>query len=318
MALAAFDAIVRPKVVLAKSLYSQGAARVQQVAGLPDRVLAIIAFDWAIETVLKAAVLQLDESKQGRDLSGDLTQKCRQALAAKGVSLPDEGLIGRVRSVRNAAQHEARVPTDAELMECRIWSLSFLCDFVNLIWGVDFERLSVSELIRHDRVRAMLIAGEQLHAEGNAVLSAAHGYGAVQRTIEKVRPAIVGQALPQVRIPSGRGPFETDGAPLESRTHKAIQDSLEAAREVLERMQDVALFNALSLDYATFVRFGARIGSIGVMVNDQVRVARRPENPELDLSEAAAILAWCADIIVQIETRVHDLDAPFGVRYWPR
>jgi hypothetical protein len=83
-------------------------------------------------------------------------------------------------------------------------------------------------------------------------------------------------------------------------------------------MQDVALFNALGLDYATFVRFGARIGSVKVMVNDQVRVARRPDNPVLDLPEAAAILAWCADIIVQIETRVHDLDAPFAVRHWPR
>lgn len=317
MAIAPFDLIIRPKVVLAKSLYAQGAARVHQVAGLPDRVLAIIAFDWAIETVLKAAILQLDESKQGRDLSGDLTQKCRQALAAKGVSLPDEGLIGRVRSVRNAAQHEARVPTDAELTECRIWTLSFLGDFVKLIWNVDFERLSVAGLIRHDGVRAILVAGEQLHAEGNAIEAAAQGYGAVQRTLKKVRLAIVGQSMPEVRIPSGSGPFETDGAPLASRTLEAIQSSLEATRETLERMQDVALFNALGLDYATYVRFGARIGSVKVMVNDQVRVARRPESPGLDLPEAAAILAWCADIIVQIETHVQDLDAPFGVRSWP-
>lgn len=317
MAIVPFDLIARPKVVLAKSLYGQGAARVQQVAGLPERVLAIIAFDWAIETVLKAAVLQIDESKQGRDLSGDLTLKCRQALAAKGISLPNEGLIGRVRSVRNAAQHEARVPTEAELAECRSWTLAFLSDFVTMIWGIDFERLSVAELIRHDGVRAILIAGEQRYAAGDAIEAAAHGYGAVQRTIDKVRPAIVGKPLPQVHIPSGRGPFKTDGAPLESSTQAAIQSAFAATRDAIRHMQEAALFNALGLDYATFVRFGARIGSVGVMANDQVRVARRPENPELDLPEAAAILAWCGDIIVQIETQVHDLDAPFGVRHWP-
>lgn len=318
MALAAFDAIVRPKVVLAKSLYAQGAARVQQIAGLPERVLAIIAFDWAIETVLKAAILQLDESKQGRDLSGDLTVKCRQALAAKGVSLPDEGLIGRVRSVRNAAQHEARVPTEAELAECRIWTLVFLSDFIKLIWDVDFERLSAAELIRHDSVRAILIAGEQRYAAGDAIEAAAHGYGAVQRTIDKVRPAIIGKPLPQARIPSDGGMSETEYAPLAPRIHAAIQSAFAATRDAIAHMQEAALFNALGLDYATFVRFGARIGVVRVMANDQVRVARRPENPELDLPEAAAILAWCADIIVQIETQVHDLDAPFGVRHWPR
>jgi hypothetical protein len=86
--------------------------------------------------------------------------------------------------------------------------------------------------------------------------------------------------------------------------------------EMVERMRSTLLYQALGINYGDTVRLDRTVGHVTVTSIDTVYLDRGEGKAPIDRSLAELALSYCVDTVVQIEQRVGDLDAPFGVSYW--
>jgi hypothetical protein len=101
-----------------------------------------------------------------------------------------------VRSVRNAAQHQARLPTPSEVHDSRTRTKDFLIEFVKAVWDLRFESLTLLESIEDRQIRDELKDAESHLKQGDfreAVFSAAV---AITRALDRATVALVGSLDP--------------------------------------------------------------------------------------------------------------------------
>jgi hypothetical protein len=288
------DDATRKKLVLVKQLYEQAQRQSAPHTSIMDRIMAVISFDLAMETVLKAAALTIDPNLKSKDLSGDLVLKCEPVFRNAGVLYPPMGNMGRIRGVRNAAQHEARYPNDTDLNDCRVYARDVLNHVLSEVWGEALDTISLVDLIQNDRVKQFFVRAEEELARGAYDEAAAQALGGFQWALRQVKAAFV-----------GRDPNRTTGR---SQTRD---------EEVLNRLRFTVLYLALGIDYADTVRFDKTIGHTLVMADGvTVNLIRRKEMPQIDKPLAESTISYCIDAVARIEQRVGDLDAPFGVEHW--
>ena len=74
------DPITRKKLIIVKQLYQNAVIKSASRHSIIDRLLSVIGFDLAIETVLRAVVGSLDSSKPPVDGFQSLVQQCDSLL----------------------------------------------------------------------------------------------------------------------------------------------------------------------------------------------------------------------------------------------
>jgi hypothetical protein len=288
------DDATRKKLVLVKQLYEQALRQAAPHTSIMDRIMAVIGFDLAMETALKAAAITIDPRLRPGDLSGDLVPRCEQVFRNAGVLYPPIGNMRRIRSVRNDAQHEARYPNDTDLNDCRVYARDILNHILTEVWGESLETISLIDLIQNDHVKHFFIRAEEELAKGVYDEAAAQALGGFQWTLHQVKTAFI-----------GRNPARIGGA---SRTD--IDD-------VINRLRFTVLYLALGIDYEDTVRLDKTIGEASVAADGvTVRLMRRAKMPPIDRPMAESTIAYCIDAVARIEQRVGDLEAPFGIEHW--
>ena len=88
----------------------------------------------------------------------------------------------------------------------------------------------------------------------------------------------------------------------------------EAATTTLTRIQNTVRHLALGLDYSDQVKFNKIAGTVEFTLEDNYLMYNMKENVSED--EAEFVLSFAIDAIVQIESRVGDLEKPFGREHW--
>lgn len=142
------DAITRKKLIIVRQLYQNAMIQSASRHSIIDRLLSVIGFDLAIETVLRAIVGSLDSSKSPADGFQALVQQCDLLLTGSGNNaIPDKANIQYIHSIRNDAQHKAKYPNEFDVSDCRTYARDFLRNVVSDFWGVDFERISLVDVI---------------------------------------------------------------------------------------------------------------------------------------------------------------------------
>jgi hypothetical protein len=292
----ALDDATRKKLVLVKQLYEQALRQSAPHTSIMDRIMAVIGFDLAMETILKAAALIIDPRLRPSDLSGDLIPRCEQVFRTASVLYPPMGTMRRIRGVRNDAQHEARYPNETDLNDCRVYARDILNHVLTEVWGESLDTISLVDLIQNTNAKQFFIRAEEELAKGVYDEAAAQALGGFQWTLGKVRAAFVGRDL--VR--------------MSTMTQKERD-----MNDVVNRLRFTMLFHALGIDYADTVRFNKTIGEVLVMADDvTVHLMRDEGMPPIDRPIVETTMAYCIDMVVRIEQRVGDLESPFGVEYW--
>lgn len=151
------------RLVLAKKLYLHGCSH----AGAKDKVsrmLAIHHFDNAVEIVLKCVATKcgvISSSKQEyrfKDLWNEIVQR--------DVNLPLKDQMFSLHDLRNFVQHQGDIPS----MESVIKYKSYVEDFFNKvcseIFGVSYEKLYFSELIKNKKLREQVLKAEAAFEKG--------------------------------------------------------------------------------------------------------------------------------------------------------
>lgn len=130
------DPIAHRKLALSKQLYQHAVNQAARHA-VGSRILAVIAFDLAAETLLRTVVTTLAPDKTPADGFAGLLQQAEATLASSGLgTLPDKVNVLHVHGFRNDAQHKARYPSVTDVSDARTYTRDFLDKLTTAVWGL--------------------------------------------------------------------------------------------------------------------------------------------------------------------------------------
>ncbi len=292
------DPIVRRKLHIVKGLYRR--ALVQSTKGhVPlDRLLAVIMFDLANETLLKMVLVAADPrtGKVPSDIP-DLIQKCDPALARHDVEpLPEVHHIRAIRGVRNDAQHDGRTPTETELSDARTYTRDFLDRATAQVWGLSLASLRLADTITDEFSKSFLVKAEEALDNDDYQSAAQQANAALEVSLRTVMEPLVGGPA--------QGSWFGDA---NDRIFLGRQESLRTFR----RMQETVQLLALGVDLAQRQRCREYAGEVWLTLNDD-SMHFDGTKEDLTREEAEWVVSYCFDTISEIEARAGDMERPFG------
>lgn len=299
------DSITHKRLILVKQLYQHAVVQSASQHSIISRILPVIAFDLAVETVLMAIVSSLEPSKAPANSFQGLVQQGDHLLATAGCSLvPDQARIRYVHSIRNDAQHKAKYPNESDVSDCRTYTRDFLRSVLTDVWGLDFDKISLTDLVQDNTVKQSLTDAETALSEDDyqqAVKQAAVG---LTWALNRVETAIVG------RLPS----FARGIVLVDSFRDPASEFDAQDAYRALERMQETLLYVALGMNYTDYMKYRQIAGRVVFTMDGKPHLRDLREN--IIASDAEFVVSYCIDTVIQIEACVGSVDAPFGSDRW--
>jgi hypothetical protein len=123
-----------------------------------------------------------------------MTQGSRANISVKtcNCAVPEAQKIRRVRKIRNAAMHDVTYPTFADVSDCRTYTKNFLQQLVTNVWGVSFDSVSLTDLVKNPRVKAFLSQAEQSWAMSDRGEAIVNAMAAFRFALSKAQKTIVG------------------------------------------------------------------------------------------------------------------------------
>ena len=297
------DQITNKKLILIKQMYRRAIILSSREHSMVDRIMALIAFDLTIETVLKTVIVSLDASKTPSDSFPGIISQTNDLLTSKNmIAIPDQRHIQHVHSLRNDAQHKARYPNKTDLDDCRIYVRDALKIFIDNVYGIDFEAITQTELINNEEMRQHLVDAEEYFQNGDFQKSSEWANVGLQKAIYHAGKPYVGSSMQYI--------FDQIAVTNHLGKTKGDRDTTTA----FTRIQNTVRHLALGLDYSDQVRFNKIAGTVEFTLEDSHIMDNMKENISED--EAEFVLSFSIDAIVQIESRVGDVEKPFGQEHW--
>jgi hypothetical protein len=274
-----------------------------------DRILSLISFDLANETLLKNAITAVDSRIKFESKLNDLITKADDVFSKAAPIIPpvpDAQKIMRVRNIRNGAMHEAKYPTPSDISDCRTYTRDFLQQVVTNVWGVSFDSLSLIDVIQNQRVKEFLTKAEQELASGDHMQALVNAMAGFNWAIDKVSKEIVGE------IPSGVDAFMM-----------LAYEEMKPSRNIFESFKDIQniVFQSLiGLDHVSYIKYKrvTRLIGVGIMGDGSLSVNFGKDPSSISSDDVDFVVNFAINSVIQIESLVGDIDDPFGHNKWWR
>lgn len=310
------DQLTTKKLVLTRQIYQQSV--IQSIASntSTNKALAVIGFDLAIETMLKISLISLDNSKTPKESLADLIQQVDSALSKKALKpISFKRQILDIHKTRNRIQHEGKYPTEEEVEESRINSRQFLSDIISNIWATEFNNISLSSLISHEEIKKVLATAEEEYKNQNFKACTEQCAIALYIALSRVKNVYVGRPFNEWQT----GVMLTSEYSIRNIAH--LQDALTSGQvevdlnlaETINTMQNTLLYLGLGMNYPDYLRFREITGT--VYMTADMKYHFNNEKETVEPIEAEFVLSYCTNAIHEIETRVGDIENPFGRSY---
>ena len=259
-----------------------------------SRIIAVVTFDLATETILKAVFSSLNPSKNPEKEFQGLVSSVESSLTPIGLSsLPDKVQIQHVRSIRNDAQHKAKYPTEIEVNDCRTYTRDFLEHITIQVWDKNFDEISLTDLIQHSKIKERLVEAEAHFKAGKYIEAIKYAKAAFNKCINLVIKKVIGE-LPQ------------------------FQGTLSTPRDsymTLDKMKTMVMLQTLGLNFAEYAKY--QQASSAVLISEAMdgTLTCRLKKSDFTEEEAKFTVSYVIDAILQIESYVGDIEKPFGIEY---
>ena len=297
------DQITHKKLILVRQMFSRASILSSREHSTVDKIMALVAFDLTVETLLKIVVSSLDATRTPSDSFQGLITQANTLLQTNSMKpVPDQGHIQHIHSLRNDAQHKTKYPNKSDLDDSRVYVRDFLKTFVNDVYGIDFESISQTELVNHSEIKKNLIDAENYFKNGDYKQAAEWANIGLQTAVNYAGKPFVGSSTDFL--------FDNIVTTSSFRGQEGNRDITKA----FKRMQNTLRHVALGLDYSDKVRFNKIAGYVMFQLGGGHDVSNMKENISED--EAEFVLSFAINAIIQIENRVGDLEKPFGEEYW--
>ncbi len=295
------DAVTLKKLALAKQLFHRALIQSSSLSNI-DKMMSIIMFDLATETTLNSVVSSLDPTKTPSDGFPSLLNQVDDVLSKKGLAnIPDRANIVHVHNIRNDAQHDARYPNNSEISDCQTYTRDFLKKISQLVWNLDFEKISMADLIQNQKIQAHLKKSESALLSKDYKTTAEQAATGVEKTLRYVGKALVGSSYFSpfshivVSDSSGRNP-------------KPDRD----LTNTIERMSDTLRLISLGLNLLDYMKFKEITGEPLFTFGNEDPVDFNNAKTTLTPDDAEFALAYAIDAVLMVESKVGDIEKPFG------
>jgi len=296
------DLITRKKLILTKQLYQQAIIQSKSHHSDVNRLISVIEFDAAIESLLKSILWTLDSSKTPPDKFQELIQQCNNLLTKNSLSsLPDLSHIQWIHSIRNDAQHKAKLPSIDNVSDCRTYTRDFIEKVMNDVYGISFENISLIELIKHEKIRQYFINAESFVKKGESQKAVQEAATGLEWALIYVKTSLVGDTS-----------HFTSAFITEDSFGKPKSDS--NLFRAFKKMQETVLFLSLGMNYREYIQLKQITGQISITLDGNSHFHNMQEI--ITSEESDFVFSYSINTIIQIENFVQDLEAPFGKEYW--
>jgi hypothetical protein len=295
------DLITHKKLILIKQIYQRAEVQSASQHSDVDRILSLIGFDLANETLLKNAITAVDSTAEIISNIKSLIKTANSVFAIASPQIPpvpDAQKIRRVRDIRNGAMHEAKYPTATDISDCRTYTRDFLQQLVSNVWGLDFNSIRLTDLVRGSEVKSHLIQAEAELEAGNYTSAAAKAVAGFNLAFGVIQSSIVGQ-MPQyvdaIMISGGN----------ETKKSRDVYEALKKTRRVLA-------VSVIGLNYQNYIYYRRLTQYIHVAHFGGGHIEAAISGPKPTEDEAAYIVNYAITAVLQIEALVGDISKPFG------
>lgn len=292
------------RLALVKQVYSNAALQAANRYSAGARLLAVIGFDWAAEGMIKAVLtcFKVRPASLTSPFSQLIADADTQLQNAGFGKLPDSSRAEHIRKVRNAAQHDGRVPTEQEVVESQVHAADFLEAVCRHVWNTSFQSVSMANLVKSAAIRALLLQGGDDAEHGNyRAAIAAFGEAAA-------KAVLVPQALllgPQID--------RYDAVMRSSRRFDPHDDSSalyylysdDQTPQALSMMQTTMLLSLLGSSLRDKTFFDSLTGHVAIMADGSASIT----NPKADPTESDAAFAnqYAVNLAIRVEEYFGDM-----------
>ena len=288
------DPVTLKKLVLVKQLYQQAYLHSEARSSPVSRIIAVVTFDLATETVLKAVFSALNSGRNPDNAFQSLIDSTDSALSSIGLSsIPDQMQIRHVHSIRNDAQHKVKYPTEDDVNDCRTYTRDFLEHITIQVWDKNFDEISLTDLIQHPKIKERLVEAETYFKAGKYIEAITYAKAAFNKCINLVIKRVIG-ALPQ--IPG------TLSTPRDSHI-------------TLEKMKTMLMLQTLGLNFAEYAKYQQASKGVQVAEMEDGSITKQLRKSDFTEEESKFTVSYAIDAILQIESYVGEIEKPFGIDY---
>ena len=275
------DYAANRKLALVKQVYSSAMLQATNRYSASARLLAVIGFDWAAEGMIKAVLTYF------RAPSSKLAPPFPQLIANADAELQNAGLgkfpdmsrAEHIHKIRNAAQHEGRVPSEREVIESQVHATDFLEAVCQHVWDISFQSVSMGSLIRDAAIRQLLMQAETNAVNGDyASAIAASGEAAAKQL--KLLQAWVLEAEIDDRAGFVRSTRHQDSYIPPEEVNWLYSDT--KAATAVSRMQTALLLSLVGCSIRDQTFFNSLTGHVAIMANGSASIT----NPKADPRKA--------------------------------
>jgi len=280
----------KKKLVLVKEIYHRALNLSQFAHRNIDKMLAVVQFDLANETALKAIAVDLNPMIGLQRSFPEVIKQVELELDKKGKILPGVIQIQSVHNLRNVTQHHARFPNETELNDCRTYTRDFLVQVFSDVWGESFESISLIDLIKNNVAKNHLLEAEQNFAEDDFSKAVAKSKGAFQIVIDGLADLITG------KIDSFVNGIVVSSYAKKTEPNKQVFSALQRIRELIA-FQTIGINSQEYFRYEKFASF--------VIVDAQKSgglIFRIKSSKEPTKEEAEYVFNFVVNAIIMIES----------------
>jgi hypothetical protein len=280
------DLITQRNLILVKQIYQRAVIQSASHHSDVDRILSLISFDLANETLLKNAITAVDSKVKFKSDINELITTANTVfsnITPPIPPVPDAQKIRRVRNIRNGAMHEAKYPTASDISDCRTYTRDFLQQLVLNVWDKDFSSISMTELVKHPKVKAFLLEADKQFAAGKyweAAVQAVAGFGLA---LGEVKSAIRG--------------------------YRSIGN--ESNMFIPVPVNDIPILTVIGLEYPSYARYKRLTRDINVFILGDGSITCNKTGTDPTAEETAFIITYAVNSVIQIESIAGDLAKPF-------
>jgi hypothetical protein len=285
------DDITRKKLILVKQLFQRALIQTESKHNRVDGIMALIGFDLANETILKAVITSLDSRATPSDGFHGVIQQVENKLSDNSLPpLPNKANIQHIHNLRNDAQHKAKYPNESDVSDCRTNTRDFLQAIVLTVWSENFEFISLVELIQDSRTKGFLVEAETELKNKNFTESIVKSIAAFDLAMRSIGDLIVG------RIPS-----EIEHVLINDGRNK-YRESREVF-EFLDQLRELNIRSLIGLNLSDYLRYFNITNSVA-----NVWVPYGPSDPIFELKnriptveETEFVINYVTDAVIRIE-----------------
>lgn len=295
------DDITRKKLMLVRQLYERAVLQAESKHSYVDRIMSLVGFDLANETLLKILINTLN-------FRGSLKENFHETIKLANIELkkealpniPDEKKITYIHNLRNDAQHQAKYPNETDLSDCRTYTRDFLKQVYFNVWGIDFDSISLADAIQNVKVRNYLIEAEDYLKSGNELKATTNAKAALQLAFNLVEISIVGH------IPDGGYfPFEDD--------NETIDPKKGDLKDAFIHLRNLMLLKSIGIELQNYIKYKSLTDEIGIHFYSDGNFSSNYFGNGLKLKDAEFVVEFVTNSILQIESLVGNMEKPFEI-----